>query len=220
MEDIKDYDEQLTRLLRKAEDLLEKLGSIVGPARKDRITEVTNILDQCTTQLKSFKLELSDIPKDERRIYEAKLKEHRDRMEKLQNDLRWAKSDNPGTVGPNDVELMTNAQKLDEASKVQDQSLGSLARSKKLVQNATEIGVETNKQLKAQTEQLNAINSDIDDIQNNLQQADRQIRAFMRRMATDKVITCLLCLIFVGVIVAIAYSIIDPNSNTTKPDDF
>eukprot|EP00002_Diphylleia_rotans_P037663 TRINITY_DN843_c0_g3_i3.p2 TRINITY_DN843_c0_g3~~TRINITY_DN843_c0_g3_i3.p2 ORF type:complete len:120 (+),score=26.88 TRINITY_DN843_c0_g3_i3:776-1135(+) len=118
------------------------------------------------------------------------------------------------------MELMTNREKLDAASQIQDQSILSLDRSKKLVQSANEIGVNTAATLKEQTERLNLISDDLDLVENNLKKANKQIRAFARRVMTDKIILCLLCLIFIGVIFVIVYSIVDPDAKTNKPDSF
>lgn len=47
-------------------------------------------------------------------------------------------------------------------------------------------------------------------VRSNLTRADDILRAFMRRMMTDKFVMVFMCLIFIGVIGIIAYKIIDP----------
>ena len=48
------------------------------------------------------------------------------------------------------------------------------------------------------------------------------VQSFMRRMGTDRVILCLLCIIVLGIVFAIIYSLIDPDGaseSTNVPDD-
>ena len=66
------------------------------------------------------------------------------------------------------------------------------------------------------------IDVDIMKVRSNLKRADLLLKAFMRRMMTDKVVMIFMCLIFCGVVGIIAYKIIDPKgadeSGVNVPD--
>jgi hypothetical protein len=67
----------------------------------------------------------------------------------------------------------------------------------------SQVGAETAAKLKEQTEQLERVNADLDKIDTNIARARRQLRVFMRRMMTDKIILGFLFLIVIGIVVVI-----------------
>ena len=83
---------------------------------------------------------------------------------------------------------MTSQEVLQEAGKVQDQSLGALARMKQNIAASKEVGAATAAQLEAQTRQLKNIDTDVMKVKSNLSRADLLLRAFMRKIMTDKII--------------------------------
>lgn len=78
------------------------------------------------------------------------------------------------------MDELTTGQIIVEAKKVQEESMASAARSKRIVEETIQVGNETNKTLKEQTEQLERIDKQVDVVQSNLQKAEKQIRVFMR----------------------------------------
>jgi SNARE protein len=84
-----------------------------------------------------------------------------------------------------------------------------LERSRRTIEQTAEVGRETSGKLKAQTEQLGRIGDDLDKIETTLKRADRELRAFIRRMATDKVIMCFMMLIVLGICAIIIYQIVN-----------
>eukprot|EP00002_Diphylleia_rotans_P037661 TRINITY_DN843_c0_g3_i1.p1 TRINITY_DN843_c0_g3~~TRINITY_DN843_c0_g3_i1.p1 ORF type:complete len:124 (+),score=23.40 TRINITY_DN843_c0_g3_i1:59-430(+) len=95
VEDIKEYDEQLRKLLQRVENDIARLSGFTGAARRDKIAAVSGLIEQCNLQYRSFRLELNELSKEEKRIYEAKLKDHRERIDGYINDLKWAKAEAP-----------------------------------------------------------------------------------------------------------------------------
>ena len=75
---------------------------------------------------------------------------------------------------------------------------------KRQIEESKQVGAETAAKLKGQTEQLKNIDQDIMKVKSNLKRADLLLRAFMRRMATDKIVMVFMCLIFLGIIIIIA----------------
>ena len=74
----------------------------------------------------------------------------------------------------------------------------------RLVKESIEVGEATMEELLQQREQIRNIDNEAMRIEDNLQRADKLIKAFGKRMATDKLIQCFACiniLLLVGVIV-------------------
>jgi len=95
-----------------------------------------------------------------------------------------------------------------QASKaLQDESLASVERSKQIVAETENIGSGTTTQLAQQREQLMKINEKLDTIEDELKRADKLIRSFVRRMATDRIVQIFLLLIVIGVVFIIGYQI-------------
>jgi SNARE protein len=76
---------------------------------------------------------------------------------------------------------------------VQNDSLQSVERSKRLVQESQEIGGSTLVTLGEQKEQLIKISQNLDEIDDELKRADKLMRSFMRRMATDRIVSLFTC---------------------------
>ena len=62
--------------------------------------------------------------------------------------------------------------------------------------------------MKQQTNQLENVDKGLDDIESNIKRANKQLRAFVRRMATDKIIIVLFLLVLCGIIAAIVIPIV------------
>jgi len=108
------------------------------------------------------------------------------------------------------VDQMTAQQIISKGAAVQEQSIASTTRSKKMIEDSKAVGAETASKLKQQTEQMRNIDEDIMRVETNLQRADLLLRAFLRRMATDKFIMVFLFLIVVGIVTIIIYKAINP----------
>jgi SNARE protein len=101
---------------------------------------------------------------------------------------------------------------VDAAKRIQQESKESTTRTKQQLQHTIEIGASTNAKLKEQTQQLEGVDKKVEQIDDNLKRADKQIRIFMRRMATDKVVLALVLMVVLGIIGAIvAHYIKNPN---------
>jgi len=117
---------------------------------------------------------------------------------------------------------MSAAEIIQMGGRTQDKSLASLGRMKNQIAESMQIGAATATTIKTQTEQLQNIDTDIMKIKSNLNRADLLIRAFLRRMMTDKIIMIFMCLIILGVIGIVIYKIVDPkgadDSGLNVPD--
>lgn len=93
---------------------------------------------------------------------------------------------------------------IGEMNHLQDKTKESLSNTKRMVAASKEVGEATMEELLRQREQIRNIDNEAMRIEDNLQRADKLIKAFGKRMATDKLIQCFACvniLLLAGVIV-------------------
>lgn len=203
-------------------------------SRRDDMQK-NSLLDNCERQIRStngtvrsYKMEcrlLSD--PSERKSYENKLKRHERDLKELSIQVQEHRQE------LNRGELFVNAQRegsspeengdamLMEASKLQDKTKESLDRTSNLIGEAKSVGLETMEELRRQREQISRIDEEAQKIEGNLTRADKLIKTFGRRMATDRFIQCFACVnvfLLVGVIV---YIVVmknkNPNANPLQP---
>jgi len=212
-EEIAYYDEELNELIANIEDGVDHLGKKRGAAKTEAITNLEERMKRAKQVLHSFKVEMRELPRDQNIAYDAKHKEHHAKLQALNGDLQIAKSDaDRQNLGVRSIEEMTPAEILEVAGKTQDQSLASVNRMKQRIAESKVVGAETAEKLRGQTEQLKNIDVDIMKVKSNLNRADVLIRAFVRKMMTDKIIMLLVCLIFCGVVGIIVYRVVKPDA--------
>lgn len=213
-EEIGDFDEELTDLVAEIEKGIDGLRKLNGAARVERVNALSGRMQRARQVLQSFKVEMRELPREQVAAYDMKAKEHHATLQRLNGDLQWAKSEaERGGMGLRNVDEMTAGELIQEADKTQDKSLASLGRIKGQIADTMQVGAETASKLKGQTEQMQNIDTDIMKVRSNLNRADLLIRAFMRKMMTDKVIMVFMCLIFCGIVTIIVYKAIDPKGS-------
>lgn len=99
-----------------------------------------------------------------------------------------------------EIKLENTKQITTFASQVQKDSLKSTERSKNIIQETLTVGREANENLAAQTNQLMAIEEGVDRVDGNVRKAGKQIKTFMKRVATDRIIIGLFVLVILAVI--------------------
>ena len=184
-------EEELQELLAELQRGLDGLakGKLNATAKSERIAELSSRLQRAKQVLHSFKVELRDLARDRTAEFDIKAREFNQRVQTMQGELQHAKQEaERAQVGVKTLDEMTTQEVLQEAGKVQDQSLGALSRMKQQIAQTKEVGATTAVQLKAQTEQLKNIDTDIMKVKSNLTRADLLVRAFMRKIMTDKII--------------------------------
>ena len=105
------------------------------------------------------------------------------------------------------LEGKTNEDLLTGASKIQDQTMESLTRTKQMIEASKEVGSATIEELRRQRDQMIDIEKEVDQIDTNLIRAGRLITNFSRRMATDRIIqgfSCINILVMLGLILYVA----------------
>jgi len=213
-EEVAYYDEELTELIQNIEDGVDSLHKKRQAAKAEAIRGLEDRMKRAKQVLHSLKVEMRELPREQQQQYDLKHKEHHTKLQALNGDLQIAKSEaDRHNLGVRSIEEMTPGEILEVASATQDKSLASVGRMKQTIAASKQVGVETAEKLRGQTEQLKHIDEDIMKVKSNLNRADILIRAFVRKMMTDKLIMLLMCLIFAGVIGIVIYRVVKPKSS-------
>eukprot|EP01118_Nematostelium_gracile_P003554 TRINITY_DN14120_c0_g1_i1.p1 TRINITY_DN14120_c0_g1~~TRINITY_DN14120_c0_g1_i1.p1 ORF type:complete len:226 (+),score=62.22 TRINITY_DN14120_c0_g1_i1:88-765(+) len=206
-EELTDFDQELTKLIaeiRKGIDTLHK-----APNRQEQVGYLNGRINRAKQVFQSYKVELRDIPKIDQGPWQNKAKEHQNSINDLVQDLSYAQEkaelmkQKKGEVKPKTTDEMTADEILDKGAKIQEGDLARLASINDTVNETEALADEMAIKLKEQTEQLGRVDEGVDTVAANLKQAEKQLRAFVRRMATDKLIMAFIVLIIIGIIVII-----------------
>lgn len=73
--------------------------------------------------------------------------------------------------------------------------------------------------LRAQGEALQRVDAALDEIESNVRRANKQVRAFIRRMGTDKLILVLVLLVAIGLVVAVVVPLVQQETNEGEQTD-
>jgi SNARE protein len=188
------------------------------PNKRDEI-EKQSLLDKAERKLRSangtkrsYKMEcrLLNDPNEKQR-FERQLSQHEHDLAELTDEVGQLRNELQRGV------LFTGAQSngspeedgdamLAEAANLQGKTQHSLDNTKRMVAESKEVGTETMTELQRQREQITRIDETATKMGNDLDRAEKLIKTFGRRMATDRFIQCFACVnvfLLVGVIVYI-----------------
>ena len=118
-----------------------------------------------------------------------------------------------------DPDAMTADELLQKADAIQDDDLDRADGMIRTIEQTKEIGTNIGQELDRQTGQLKKASEHVKEIESNMDMANRELRSFVRRMATDKLIMVFLCCIVLGVAGIIVYAIIEDKTAKT-PDQY
>jgi SNARE protein len=204
-------EEELIDLIAEVQRGVDGLRRQTGVSKTEKLAELANRLQRARQVLHSYKVELRDLPRDKTAPYELRHREHQETLAALNRELIAQQQEHErAQVGVRTVDEMSTQEVLQEAGKVQDQSLGALKRMQQNIAASREVGTATAAALEDQTKQLKNIDTDIMKVKSNLVRADLLVRAFMRKIMTDKIIMLFMCLIFTGVVVIVVWKIVNP----------
>ncbi|KAN0012557.1 hypothetical protein ACTFIU_007864 [Dictyostelium citrinum] len=216
MADITENEIELDKIIFEVEKGIKDLGkNKKGIEARGGADLIKNRINRLKQVLRSYKIDLRELPKNELIKYESKVKNYEEQIKKLENDLNWVEkiSSDGNTIGvpiesnnnnnndeklKNDVEYQSV---LKKAKETQQQDIKITKGILHTVIETNNVGTSTLEEMKVQEEQMNRIKNDMEIIDGNLKLATRQMRAFARKMATDKIILGLILLIVAGIIV-------------------
>ncbi|KAM9942513.1 hypothetical protein ACTFIT_005896 [Dictyostelium discoideum] len=191
MADIIENEIELDKIIKEVEknikDLRKNKKDIESRGGVDLIK---NRINRSKQILRSYKIDLRELPKTELAKYDSKVNDYEEQIKKLENDFNWVEN------------IMVNNESGSSVTKQDKKITNGILQT---VIETNNIGTTTLAEMNIQEEQINRIKNDMDLIDSNLKLATRQMRSIARKMATDKIILGLILLIIAGIIVVIVY---------------
>eukprot|EP01119_Soliformovum_irregulare_P008532 TRINITY_DN21651_c0_g1_i2.p1 TRINITY_DN21651_c0_g1~~TRINITY_DN21651_c0_g1_i2.p1 ORF type:complete len:231 (-),score=59.60 TRINITY_DN21651_c0_g1_i2:2-694(-) len=203
--------EEITKALpqlKKEHDKLAKITWIEG-----RITRARNVL-------RSIRIEVREFDKDDQEIIGRKHKCYKDNIDRLQERLKeeeqhWNQKMKPvdkAYLAPKGVDDMTTDQIMQKAIEIQDGDISRIDRVNALLRTDQEIATETLEALQRQTEQMNEVALQMNEMESNLKKARKQMGSFVRKVGTDKIFIILIICLMLLVIIAISIKFVFPEA--------
>jgi len=219
MEEVKDFNDELEKLLNDIRKGISQLQKLKGEDKNTRVAHIQGRIARAKQVIRSFKVELREIPKTEGEPWSRKCKEHSDTLNELIKELEWKqeKDDLMGGATKKDIDSMSADEVLDKAANIQDKSMQATERMLQNIEQSKGVAADTSAKLVEQTEKLKKIDEGIQQVESNLKQAQQQLKSFVRRMGTDKLIMCFILLIVIGIIFVIVWSATHKHSKTNVP---
>ncbi|KAL9657076.1 hypothetical protein ABK040_002702 [Willaertia magna] len=118
------------------------------------------------------------------------------------DDDDYGRSDNNNNGGKQ--EMKKGHERVDEIVDIYNQNLEILDNMIRIGDETIQIGAAAAEKLKQQTERMNLIQKDLDELGDGLKRAKKELRAFIRGTNCDKAVVCILILVVllaVGVII-------------------
>jgi SNARE protein len=224
MADIAFWSDSLSTAIVEGEEILNTIGKTrAGADRTNLIAECETKIKRCKNIEKSFRMEMRLIPAGKRGDYEGELSTYKASIEKLGNELKWAKTESGKSElfgggmgkagGDGGASVVQNPEEegddmLKKADGIQDKTEQSLQHTQQMVEGSKEVATATIEELHRQREQIKDITEEVMTIEDNLARADKLIRTFGRRMATDKFIQCFACVNILLLTAVVIYAVV------------
>ncbi|KAK6913613.1 hypothetical protein RJ641_020934 [Dillenia turbinata] len=215
----------------------QKLDKIKDSNRQSKqLEELTGKMRECKRLIKEFDREIKDEESKNPPEVNKQLNEEKQAMIKELNSYVTLRKTHMNSLGNKRVELfdgagvseptaeenvqmassMTNQELIGVGMKTMDETDQAIERSKKVVEQTIEVGVQTAVTLKGQTEQMGRIVNELDTIHFSLKKASQLVKEIGRQVATDKCIMLFLFVIVCGVIAIIIVKIVNPNNKSIR----
>lgn len=225
MAEISYYDADLSDAITKLNDLMGKVAKAPPGVRPEMLAMAEVKLKEMIELKKGFQLALRQAPRDQVASFREKFDEHCARVEELSSEFRWARAEQErnglfgdraaaNAAGARVTNGLGNKDLLDKTVDVQSKTEQSLMSTARMVEQSKEVAVATAEALRSQREHIVEITDAVMGIEDSLQRADKLIRSFARRMATDRVILLFTFLVIVGIAGIVGYKAVNPNNTT------
>ena len=198
--------------LDRCTQLIKKLGGLIESLRLD-VASMDDI------DLKKKKWE-NKLYQDENRLNELKI-EFNDKRRDVQKRL-LLKSGTPlgeklkNLTGDEDVTQLDKQQAVHVGDVLLDKAEKSLARTKRLVVESEQMGINTLEKMETQNEQMDKIYEDFDEIDGNLARSKRILGHIAQSAVNDRCVQILTLLVFIAVVIVLVQQF-TKKSTTSKP---
>jgi SNARE protein len=189
---------------------LKKKRKATRKQKEDMCEEIAQRMARARDVYSTYRIELREVLREygkaEATKWESRGHDHHKRIQGLVKDVQQQRDQidaaplKPEDKDKRDKNTWQAKELIEEGKRVQEKSNVSLAKSVKLISSAEAMGAETAVSLKAQTEQMKSTNQNIAEVDAGINRADKVIKQIGRRIATDKMIVCLILAILLGIL--------------------
>eukprot|EP00536_Pseudo-nitzschia_multiseries_P002767 jgi/Psemu1/283949/fgenesh1_pg.38_\ len=218
MADIQYWQDSLEEEIEQIRSILDGVQSLSDHVeRATALEEADDHMKSATGRKRSLKMEI-------RLIQDTKLRDkYKKKFGKLDQEIKTLKADLKAlqqdlhkselfvSKGAGDRDgygemdgTMAGTHMLNDAKVLQDKTQDSLNKTKQLIAQSEEVGNATLAELEEQKRTLMQIDAKVDEMANNLERAEKLVKQFARKMASDRLIQCFAvvnCLLLLGVVV-------------------
>jgi len=219
MADIQYWDDTLTKEIENIQQLMEEMEDYSDEEKLAELSIIEKELRKAQGTKRSLKMEtrlVADV--GQRRQYENRLARLEEELSNLAADVRAMKDsvqrsslmggaaamdDSMAEFSNTEDAVRAGDDMLNKAGVLQDKTQESLDYTKNMVAESKEVGVSTLAELQRQREVIERIDFEADRINDNLNRAEKLVKQFGKRMASDKFIQCFAVinvLLLVGVV--------------------
>jgi hypothetical protein len=218
-EELSMKDLQMKGLTEKIEMMLKGLDK--SKRQELDLAEIGSRLRDFQTALDGAQLELKHLGANVQKAeFTKQLRDHKHTLKELKNEYEWRKSNSDknnlldgASAGATAADMTTAEGMMKHGLDVQDKSKESLERTRRVVAEAKDIGIDTVAKLDANTQQIEKMYDNLTSIDTTLARSTKVIKRMARKMATDKVIWVFAFLVFAAIIFIIVYKKLKPNSS-------
>lgn len=230
--DVQYWDDTLTDEVQSIRNLLDSADSKSAMDKASTLDRAEKKIRAAQGTKRSYKMEtrLVGDPRT-KQMYENKLSTLSDELARCANDLKalkggmqrgelfvGARGTQRGEGGYGDMSgEEAGDMMLNDMNHIQDKTKSSLQNTKNMVAASKQVGEATMEELLRQREQIRNIDNEAMRMEDNLQRADKLIKTFGKRMATDKLIQCFACVNILLLVGVVLYSVLKKGSAENNP---
>ncbi|CAD8139253.1 unnamed protein product [Paramecium pentaurelia] len=215
MTELDEFDSNLNAELDKLQKEIDSLSKKEYNQKNAAIKKCYAQVKSISTLIESYDLEISNLDKAQSAKYNDSLRSINQRFQRLKNELEFKKNEGQNQENlfkgrseqqPQRLEDMNRQQVIDVGNQVQQNAIVKLNEITKTVQQGNELADQINMELDKQIAQLDRMYDTVMDTQSVLKRSAKYIKYFARQVYTDKLLMCLIGLIFIAIIVLIVLS--------------
>lgn len=206
------YDEELKDLEDQVADCLKQLDTLSGDARADKYSRAQQLMKRLGSTLHQFRVEVRVLEGGEKAMYEKKAVAHENTVKTLREQVAAKRNAEPPSYAATEATSRDDgnpskaeARKIkNNVQEIQKATLKKLNEGEQTVAETEKIGQDAASMLKEQGETIVQINKELDTVEAQIKRAKGELNAFIRRMATDKIILCFGVLAVAGIVTLVA----------------
>ncbi|KAM3140249.1 hypothetical protein pb186bvf_007605 [Paramecium bursaria] len=223
MSELEGYEQTINSKLDQLQKEIQKLDVV-------EINKRTQVLKSCQihcksikTLLESYELEIQNLDKQIAAVYLSSYKELNQKFLKLQSELEYKKNEASAQENlfkdkvPIKPKEMDREQMIQLGDETQAKGLQAVQRMQGNIDQAQQIGNEILTELDRQIVKLDSMYDTVKDTQSIIKRSQKYLNYFARQVYTDKLLMCLIGLVFIGLIVLMILSATGYGGNMNTP---